>query len=295
MTAQKPTDHPPSRISASRLRARKVSSGSAPLVMITTYDAPHARLVEAAGIDLILVGDSVGTTVLGYDSTVQVTLDDIIHHARAARRGAPNTHIIADMPFGAYEVSNEQAVASAVRLIQDGHADSVKLEGGVRIEDRIRAITNAAIPVVGHVGLLPQTAASSGGMKVRGRTLGEARAIIADANAVAGAGASLCVLEMVPAGLAQRITATLPIPTIGIGAGDACDGQVLVINDLLGMDQRFSPRFLKRYADLETTIREAVSTWSRDVREGAYPTDEHSFALPDDIASALDDIPGQER
>lgn len=260
--------------------------------MITAYDAPHARLVEAAGVDMILVGDSVGTTMLGYDTTTQVTLDDIIHHARAARRGAPNTHIIADMPFGTYEASNEQAVASAIQLMKDGHTDSVKLEGGVRVADRIRAITSAAIPVVAHLGLLPQTAAASGGMKVRGRTIEEARAILADARAVADAGAFLCVLEMIPAGLAQRITATLPIPTIGIGAGADCDGQVLVINDLLGIDQRFSPRFLKRYADLETTIRDAVTTWAGDVRAGAYPAEEHGFTLPGSVAAALDEPAG---
>lgn len=277
------------RIPASRLRTRKISGGTEPLVMITAYDAPHARLVEAAGVDLILVGDSVGTTVLGYDSTTQVTLDDIVHHARAVRRGAANTHVVADLPFGSYEVSDEQAVASATRLVQEGQVDSVKLEGGVRMADRIRAIRRAAIPVVGHVGLLPQTAAGSGGMKVRGRRVEEARAIIEDAHAVADAGATLCVLEMAPAGLAKRITASLSIPTIGIGAGVDCDGQVLVINDLLGMDQRFSPRFLKRYADLETTIREAVATWAADVRERSYPGKEHSFALPKDVARALDD------
>ena len=289
MTQHIPAEPHRSRIPASRLRTRKRSGGSDPLVMITAYDAPHARLVEQAGVDVILVGDSVGTTLLGYDDTTQVTLDDIIHHASAVRRGAPDTHIIADLPFGSYEVSDEQAVASAIRLIRDGQADSVKLEGGVRVADRLRAIARAAIPVVGHVGLLPQTAAGSGGMKVRGRRVDEARAIIEDARAVAEAGATLCVLEMVPCGLAQRVTALLPIPTIGIGAGADCDGQVLVLNDLLGMDQRFSPRFLKRYADLESTIRSAVGSWSSEVRNHVYPAEEHGFALPDEVAAALDE------
>lgn len=281
-------DTPQTRLAAARIRARKRGDGSEPLVMITAYDAPHARIVEAAGVDIILVGDSVGTTLLGYESTTQVTLDDIIHHTRAVRRGAPNTHIVADMPFGTYEISGETAIANAVRLVREGEADSVKLEGGVHMADRIRAITNAGIPVVGHVGLLPQTAAGSGGMKVRGRTLEEARAVIADARAVGESGASACVMEMVPAALARRITTMLPIPTIGIGAGADCDGQVLVLNDLLGMDMRFSPKFLKRYATLETTIREAVQHYASDVRTGAYPTSGHSFNLPDDVAHALD-------
>ena len=282
------TDTPRARLAAARIRARKQEADRMPLVMITAYDAPHARIVESAGVDMILVGDSVGTTLLGYDSTTQVTIADIIHHCRAVRRGAPSTHVTADLPFGTYEASDEQAVTSAVRLIREGHADSVKLEGGVRVASRIRAITDAGIPVVGHVGLLPQTAAGSGGMKVRGRTLVEAQAIIADARAVAKAGAFACVIEMVPTGLAQRITAEIAIPTIGIGAGMDCDGQVLVINDLLGMDLGFSPKFLKRYAELETTIREAVGQFAADVRSGAYPTADHGFSLPDDVADALD-------
>lgn len=277
------------RIPAIHIQNRKRREGHPPLVMLTAYDAPHARIVEAAGVDIILVGDSVGTTLLGYDSTIQVTLDDIMHHARAVRRGAPDTHVVADLPFGAYEESSELAVASAVRLIKDGLADSVKLEGGTRMVDRIRAIVAAGIPVIGHVGLLPQTAASSGGMKVRGKTLAEAVAIIEDANAVAQAGASACVLEMIPAELATHITAELSIPTIGIGAGSGCDGQVLVINDLLGMDERFSPRFLKRYASLETTIRNAIETWSDDVRAGRYPAKDHSFKLPDEVATQIAD------
>jgi 3-methyl-2-oxobutanoate hydroxymethyltransferase len=278
------------RLAAAQVRTRKRGNGE-PLVMITAYDAPHARIAESAGVDMILVGDSVGTTQLGYDSTAQVTLEDIIHHARAVRRGAANTHVTADLPFGTYEASDEQAITSAVRLIREGMADSVnsvKLEGGVRVASRIHAITTAGIPVVGHVGLLPQTAAGSGGMKVRGRTVDEARAIIADAEAVAEAGAFACVTEMVPAGLAERIRAMLPVPTIGIGAGAACDGQVLVINDVLGMDLGFSPKFLRRYAELETTIHEAIAAYASDVRSGAYPADEHSFRLPDDVAVALD-------
>ncbi len=280
-------DTPRARLAAAQIRARKQDAG-APLVMITAYDAQHARIVESAGVDIILVGDSVGTTLLGYDSTTQVTLDDIIHHTRAARRGAPQTHIAADMPFGSYEVSDEQAVASAVRLIRDGMADSVKLEGGARMASQIRAITAAGIPVIGHIGLLPQTAAGSGGMRVRGRTVEEARAILADARAVSEAGAFLCVMEMIPAELAQRVTAALSIPTIGIGAGAGCDGQVLVITDLLGMDFAFSPRFLKRYAELEPAILEAVARYAADVRSGAFPAAEHGFSLPEAVARALE-------
>jgi 3-methyl-2-oxobutanoate hydroxymethyltransferase len=282
---------PRTRLAAAQIRARTRATGD-PLVMITAYDAQHARMVEAAGVDMILVGDSVGTTLLGYDSTTQVTLDDIVHHARAARRGAPGTHIVADLPFGTYEVSDEQAVTNAARLIQEGGADSVKLEGGVRMASRIRAITDAGIPVVGHVGLLPQTAAGSGGMKVRGRKIEEAREIVADARAVAEAGAFACVIELVPDGLAERITSELPIPTIGIGAGAGCDGQVLVITDLLGYDPGFAPKFLRRYAELEPVIRDAVARYAGEVRSGAYPTSEHSFTLPDEVAEALDAEPG---
>lgn len=285
MTAASET--PRARLAAAEIRARKRDGGD-PLVMLTAYDAQHARMVEAGGVDLILVGDSVGTTLLGYDSTTQVTLEDIIHHARAARRGAPATHIVADLPFGTYEASDEQAVVSAVRLIREGGADSVKLEGGERVASRIRAITSAGIPVMGHVGLLPQTAAGSGGMKVRGRTVEEARAILADARAVAAAGAFACVIELVPAGLAERITATLPVPTIGIGAGAGCDGQVLVLTDLLGYDLGFAPKFLRRFAKLETSIKESVRLYAKMVRNRTYPTSEHSFRLKDEVAAALD-------
>lgn len=287
MTSNSQSVPRPERIPAVQIRSRKRLDGHAPLVMITAYDAPHARIVEAAGVDMILVGDSVGTTLLGYESTIQVTLDDIVHHARAVRRGASNMHVAADLPFGAYEQSSEVAVVSAIRLMQDGMADSVKLEGGARMADRIREIVNAGIPVIGHVGLLPQTAAANGGMKVRGRTFAEATAIIKDARAVAEAGAIACVLEMIPAELATHITSMLSIPTIGIGSGPGCDGQVLVINDMLGMDERFSPRFLKRYASLETTIRDALMQWSEDVRDGRYPAEEHSFSLPADVAERI--------
>lgn len=217
-----------------------------------------------------------------------MTLDDIVHHARAVRRGAPNTHVTADLPFGSYEVSDEQAVESSVRLIRDGMADSVKLEGGISVASRIRAITEAGIQVVAHIGLLPQTAAGSGGMKVRGRTIEEAKAILADAQAVAEAGAFATVIELVPAGLGQRITEAIEIPTIGIGAGPGCDGQVLVITDVLGMDMGFSPKFLKRYAELEPTIRDAIAAYARDVRGRAYPDADHSFKLSESVAAALD-------
>ncbi len=286
--SQAATDPPRRRLAAGEIRGRGRDGGD-PLVMITAYDAIHARIVEAAGVDMILVGDSVGTTLLGYDSTTQVTLGDIVHHARAVRRGAPNTHVTADMPFGSYEVSDEQAVESAVRLVRDGMADSVKLEGGVTVASRIRAIADAGIPVVAHIGLLPQTAAGSGGMKVRGRTVEEARSILDDARAVAGAGAFATVIELVPAGLGRRITEAIAIPTIGIGAGGDCDGQVLVITDVLGMDMAFSPKFLKRYAELEPIIRDAVAAYASDVRGHAYPATEHSFKLPESVAAALAD------
>lgn len=291
MSDQQASTQPHRRLVASQIREWKVAAGREPLAMLTAYDALHARVAEAAGIDMVLVGDSVGTTLLGYDSTVHVTLDDIIHHARAVRRGAPNTHIVADLPFGTYEASNMQAVASSIQLLKEGLADSVKLEGGTRVANRIHALTNAGIPVVAHVGLLPQTAAGSGGMKVRGRTVEEARSIIADAKAVTEAGAFACVVEMVPAGLAQRMTAMLPIPTIGIGAGPQCDGQVLVITDVLGLNLAFSPKFLKRYAELEPVIREAIDRYAADVRSHSYPTELYSFGLPGKVAEVLDRDP----
>jgi len=271
--------------SAADLSAAK---GKEPLVMLALYDAVMARLAEAAGVDLILVGDSVGTVMLGYESTTPVTLDQIIHHATAVRRGAPKTHIVADLPFMTYQVSDEQAVASAGRLLKEAGADAVKLEGGVAMASRIAAITRAGIPVMGHIGLLPQTAAFSGGYRVQGRDIASARQMLADAKAVEAAGAYSVVMELVPYELAARVTESLRIPTIGIGAGSACDGQVLVSSDLLGMEAAFNPRFLKKYANLAETIETAFADYASEVRARVYPGPEHVTALPAETLAALD-------
>lgn len=288
-----PSTHP--RHTIPGLRAHKVHAGSAPLVMVTAYDAPTARLATEGGVDMLLVGDSVGTARLGYDSTVPVTLDDILHHCRAVRRGAPGMHVVADLPFMTYQVSDEQAVANAGRLVQEGGADAVKLEGGERMAGRVAAIVRAGISVVGHVGLTPQTAGALGGLKVQGRDLASARTLIADALAVERAGAYALVIEAVPADLASLITGRVVIPTIGIGAGSACDGQVLVETDLLGLDGRFSPRFIKRYADLEGTIRDGFAAFAADVRTGRFPTDAHAYTMDPAVAAELRSNPGEER
>lgn len=269
------------------LRTYKAGDGRPPLVMVTAYDAPAGRFAAAAGVDLILVGDSVGTTLLGYDSTVPVTLDDILHHTRAVRRGAPGAHIVADLPFMTYHVSDEQAVANAGRLLKEGGADSVKLEGGTRLASRVRAIAEAGIPVVGHIGLTPQTAGLLGGFKVQGQEEASARALIDDAVAVAEAGAYMLVVEVVPSALTALLTQAVSIPVIGIGAGDACDGQVLVMHDLLGIEDRHAARFVKRYADLATTMREGFAAFAADVRSGEYPQPEHGYRMKTSVAARL--------
>jgi 3-methyl-2-oxobutanoate hydroxymethyltransferase len=270
---------------AAELAAAK---GGQPLVMLALYDAVMARLAEAAGIDMILVGDSVGTVMLGLDSTAPVTLDQIIHHAIGVRRGAPKTHIVADLPFMTYQVSDEQAVASAGRVLKEAGVDAVKLEGGVAMASRIAAITRAGIPVMAHIGLLPQTASAHGGYRVQGRDVASARQMLDDARAVEAAGAYAVVLELVPYELAARVTSAVGIPTIGIGAGSACDGQVLVSSDLLGMDPAFHPRFLKKYANLAETIQGAFAEYAREVRGGIYPGLEHVTKLPAETLAALD-------
>jgi 3-methyl-2-oxobutanoate hydroxymethyltransferase len=268
------------------LRRYKAPPGE-PLVMVTAYDAPTARFAVDAGVDLILVGDSVGTTLLGYDSTVPVTLGDILHHTRAVRRGAPTAHVVADLPFMTYQVSDEQAVANAGRLIKEGGADAVKLEGGVALASRVEAIAQAGIPVVGHIGLTPQTAGLLGGFKVQGQEYISARALIDDAIAVEEAGAYMLVIEVVPAALTALVTARVSIPVIGIGAGSGCDGQVLVMHDLLGIEDRHAARFVKRYATLATEMREAIAAFASDVRSGAYPAPEHTYKLKSTVLAEL--------
>jgi 3-methyl-2-oxobutanoate hydroxymethyltransferase len=264
------------RITAPELLKKKASGEK--IAMVTAYDAAQARLVDAGGADMVLVGDSLGMVVQGQPDTLGVTLRDMAYHGRCVAAGLTRAHLSVDLPFMSYQISVAQAMRSAGRLVREGKAQSVKLEGGVRSAPAIRAIVEAGIPVVGHIGLTPQSVHAMGGFKVQGREAEAADRILADALAVQDAGAFCVVLEMVPAELAARITATLAIPTIGIGAGAGCDGQVLVYNDLLGMDQRFKPRFVKRYADLEAVVKDAVATYVSEVKSGAFPAPEHTFA-----------------
>lgn len=280
-----PSEQPAAKVTAPDLRAMK---GERKIVMVTAYDYPTARAVAAAGLEALLVGDSLGMIVLGYESTVPVTLEDMLHHTRAAVRGAGPVHVVADLPFMTYQVSDEQAVVSAGRLIKEGGADAVKLEGGVTMASRIGAIVRAGIPVMAHIGLTPQSAAALGGFKVQGRSIEAARALIEDAQAVEQAGAYSVVLEAVPRRLAQIITGQLAIPTIGIGAGVECDGQVLVNGDLLGLFDRFTPKFAKQYAHLSTAMIEAFQAFAAEVRAGDFPTDEHGFAIPSAVLRQLE-------
>lgn len=255
--------------------------------MVTAYDYFFAKFAERAGIDLLLVGDSLGMAFQGESSTVPVRLEHIIYHCQAVKRGAPNTHVVADLPFLTYQINNAQAVTNAGRLVQEGGADAVKLEGGRVVAERIRAIVEAGIAVVAHIGLTPQSAGRLGGFRVQGRELEPARAILADAEAVVAAGAYAVVVEAVPANLATLITERVPIPTIGIGAGAGCDGQVLVTADLLGIEDRIAPRFAKRYASLDTTVEAAFAAYAGEVRGGAFPAASHSYSMKPEIAARL--------
>jgi 3-methyl-2-oxobutanoate hydroxymethyltransferase len=255
--------------------------------MVAAYDVLTARAIERAAIDLILVGDSLGMVVLGYETTVPVTVDDIVHHTRAVVRGAPKTHVVADLPFLSYHLGDAQALTNAGRLMQEGGADSVKLEGGRAVAGRIRALVEAGIPVMGHVGLTPQKVGTTGGFRVQGRDRLTAKQIVDDAEAVAAAGAYAVVLELVPAELARIVAERVPIPTIGIGAGPDCDGQVLVAADLLGLDDRASFRFVRRYAELGAAMTDAFARYAADVRASAFPAAAQSFAMKPDVLAAL--------
>jgi 3-methyl-2-oxobutanoate hydroxymethyltransferase len=250
--------------------------------MVTAYDAPGARLADEVGIELILVGDSAAMVVLGHDSTVPATVDEMVVLTRAARRGAQRALLVADMPFGSFQVSDAEAITNAVRFVKESDADAVKLEGGGASLSRVRSIVGAGIPVMGHIGLTPQSATMLGGYKAQGRTAAKARALLADAQALQDAGCFAIVLEAVPAPVAARISQALRIPTIGIGAGPGCDGQVLVWHDLLGLTEGRAPRFVKRYAHLAEDIRMALAAYSADVRSGAFPTEEHSYGIPEE-------------
>jgi len=258
------------------------------IVMVTAYDAPSARLADAAGVDVILVGDSSGMVVHGRESTVPVTLDEIVFMTQWVTRGAKRPLVIADMPFGSYEVSNEQAIEHAVRLVKSGGADGVKLERGGTSVDRARAIVGAGIPVMGHVGLTPQTATVLGGFKAQGRTADRAQQLLDDALALQEAGCFSIVLEAVPAAVARATTQALAVPTIGIGAGADTDGQVLVWHDMLGFYEGHAPRFVKRYAELGEAIVDALGRYADEVRSGAFPEAQHTYAMPEEEREAFE-------
>jgi 3-methyl-2-oxobutanoate hydroxymethyltransferase len=258
------------------------------IVMVTAYDAPSGRLADAAGVDLILVGDSSGMVVHGRESTVAVSLDEIVFMTQWVARGAKRPLVIADMPFGSYEASNEQAVAHAVRLVKEGGADAVKLERGGTSIERARAIVDAGIAVMGHIGLTPQTATVLGGFKAQGRTADRAKQLVDDALALQDAGCFAVVLEAVPAPVAAAVSKALAIPTIGIGAGGDTDGQVLVWHDMLGYYEGHAPRFVKRYADLGAVITEALARYAEEVRSGAFPEQQHTYSMPEDELAAFE-------
>jgi 3-methyl-2-oxobutanoate hydroxymethyltransferase len=268
------------------VRARKASDGADPLVMLTAYDAPGARMVDQAGVDLILVGDSVAMVVLGYDDTLQVTVADIAHHTAAVARTRPEALIVADMPWMSYHVSVEETVRNAAVLIRAG-AQAVKLEGGRRRLPMIEALVAAEVPVMGHIGLTPQSMHAMGGFKVQGRDAQAALGLVDDAKELAHAGCFAIVLEGVPDRVAARVTRTVDVPTIGIGAGPDCDGQVLVFHDVLGLEHRVVPKFVRRYADLHTEGVVALRHFADDVRSGAFPTVDESYRMADAEAEAL--------
>jgi 3-methyl-2-oxobutanoate hydroxymethyltransferase len=274
----------PRRVTVPDVVATKASG--VPVVMVTAYDAPSARIVDGADVDIILVGDSVAMAVLGYDDTLQVTVDDMAHHVAAVARTRPRALLVADMPWMSYHVSREETVRNAATLVRAGAA-AVKLEGGTKRVDAVEAILDAEIPVMGHVGLTPQSVLAFGGYRVQGRDLDAAHRIVADATALAEAGCFAIVLECVPDAVARAITDAVDVPTIGIGAGRHCDGQVLVFHDLLGLETRVAPKFVRRYAELAATATDAIARFAADVRDGRFPSSAETYHAADDVADAL--------
>lgn len=247
------------------------------ITMVTCYDATFMRILDQAGVEMVLVGDSLGMVIQGRSSTLEVTLEDMIYHGRIVARGLTHAHLVLDMPFGSYQVSVEDAQRNAARLVKEGGAESVKVEGGREIAPVVRAIHRMGVPVVGHLGLTPQSIHQLGGFRIQGRTKDTAQALLEDAHALEEAGAFAIVLEGIPGELAEKVSAAIRIPTVGIGAGPGCDGQVLVIYDLLGMDNNWSPKFAKKYANLNDVIVKAVSAYIEDVKSGSFPGPEHTF------------------
>ena len=280
----------PKKITAPHLRARK---GGAPIIALTAYDYPSARLVDEAGFDFILVGDSLAQTVLGYDSTLPVTLEEMIAATRAVRRGARRALIVGDMPFGYYQDSVERAMESAIRFVKEGGAEAVKIEGGGRRAHLVKAIVEAEIPVMGHIGLTPQSLLRMGGYKVQGKTMDSARELIEDAHALENAGAFAVVLEGIPREISRIITERLSIPTIGIGAGVECDGQILVFTDLVGLTFGHTAKFVRQYADLKGIIATALHQYAEDVTAGRFPAEAESYSLPEGVIVAVEEQPSE--
>ena len=247
------------------------------ITMVTCYDATFMRILDQAGVEMVLVGDSLGMVIQGRSSTLEVTLEDMIYHGRIVARGLTHAHLVLDMPFGSYQVSVEEAARNAARLVKEGGAESVKVEGGREVAAVVHAIHRMGVPVVGHLGLTPQSIHQLGGFRIQGRTRDTAQALLEDAQALEEAGAFAIVLEGIPGELAEKVTAAIRVPTIGIGAGPGCDGQVLVIYDLLGMDNNWNPKFTKKYANLNDVIVKAVSAYIEDVKSGSFPGPEHTF------------------
>ena len=278
----------PEKVTVTTVKASKERGEK--LVCITAYDFPTAKVVDEAGIDIILVGDSIGNVVMGYGNTVPVTVDEIVMHTRAARRGTQRALLVGDMPYGSYHTGEDDAVRVALRIIKEGAAEAVKLEGGKKRVNLVRRLVNEEIPVMGHIGLTPQAVNALGGYRVQGKTKDAALQIIDDAIALEEAGAFAIVLEVIPREIAKIITETIKIPTIGIGAGHDCDIQVIVFHDLLGFSFGKLPRFVRQYANLTETITDAITKFAEDVRSGNYPNNDESYGLPEETAAELDMI-----
>ena len=266
---------------------KKAKENNERISMLTAYDYSSAKLIDEAGIDAILIGDSLGMVSLGYEDTLSVTMEDMIHHTKAVARATKNALVVADLPFMSYQTSVYDAVYNAGRLIKEGRAHAVKLEGGIEMCDRIEAIVKSSIPVMAHIGLTPQSVNSLGGFKVQGKDEKAAKALIEAAKAVEKAGAFAVVLECVPAKLAEIVTKELNIPTIGIGAGAQCDGQVLVYQDMIGMFSGFTPKFVKKYANIGDMMKEAFEEYNKEVKNGSFPSQEHIFKISEDVIEKL--------
>lgn len=275
------------RVKKSVLTFRNAKQKNERLTMLTAYDYSTAKLIDASDIDSVLVGDSLGMVMLGYEDTLSVTMEDMIHHTKAVARGVKDALVVSDLPFMSYQTSVYDAVVNAGRLIKEGRAQAVKLEGGLEVCPQIKAIVEASIPVMAHLGLTPQSVNAFGGFKVQGKDEEAARSLIEQAKAVEAAGAFAVVLECIPAKLAELITKSISIPTIGIGAGNGCDGQVLVYQDMLGLYSDFTPKFVKRYAEIGPQMENAIEDYISEVKSGAFPAAEHTFALSDAVIEKL--------